>query len=131
MSGPSRKRRPYRTSKVFLCEFNELAEKISRKWGVLVGVERVTGYTDVSGVRHAPAFNVHVDGLAFRVASLPAAIGLLTGFDSGREFSDTGAGRGCVTEVECAAVCRRVMAEGGAAFACEPAPSPSSPLPLV
>ena len=95
------KRRKYRRLKVMLVEWSELAERLTCKYAVLFGLERVGGYQDCSGNYFPPAYNVHCDGFCFRVDSVPSAVSLLQGFDAGMDFNlSKGAGRGAVSRGE-------------------------------
>lgn len=96
-----KKRKAYRTKKMQLAEWNQLAEKLTAKYAVLFGIERVGGYTDADGKVYPPAFNCHVDGFCFRVDSVACGVSLLQGFDAGMEFNvSVGSGRGCVSRGE-------------------------------
>lgn len=108
-----KKRRPYRTKTTKLEEFNTEAEKLSQVYGILFAIERVSGFVDSLGVRHAPAYTVHVDGFAFRVADICCGVALLKGFDAGQQFRDASSGRGCVTAIEAREICIGVLKEKG------------------
>lgn len=104
-----KKRREYRSKKKQLSEFDQVAETVTKRFGILCGIERISGYSDTNGVYWASAYTLHVDGLAFRVDSVSHAVAFLNGFSAGRDFDQAGHGRGCVDCGECERIAIQVV----------------------
>jgi hypothetical protein len=102
-------KRAYRSKKFIRAHFDTVATEFTDKFAILIGIERLGGYTDQHGVYMPPAFSLHVDGLCYRVESLSHAVAFLSGVVAGFEFSASGTGRGFVTRSELERVVKEVI----------------------
>ncbi len=104
-------RKEYVSVKALKKVFGEAAEAFTARFGMLTGLDRLSGYTDTKGKVWGPAWNVHVDGLAFRCESIPCAIAFLEGVTAGFEFSACGPAR-FVTRLEVENLIREAIEKG-------------------